>query len=136
MAEREGGGPTDASAALRVLVVEDYEDNAQTLALLAESDGHTVQIAYDGPTALEAARVFLPDVVFLDIGLPGMTGYEVAVRLRQEPACARTFIVALTGWSSDSDRQRSAEAGIDLHLTKPFEAADVRNVLAQARSRR
>jgi PAS domain S-box-containing protein len=117
--------------ARRVLVVDDNEDGAETLAMFLQIAGHETTTAHTGPQALEVARVFAPDVVFLDIGLPaGMDGYEVAQRLRADPHLARTILVALTGWGAEEDKQRSREAGFDYHLTKPVDAAAVRAVLA------
>ncbi|CAN5353287.1 hypothetical protein BH11PLA2_BH11PLA2_19600 [soil metagenome] len=87
--------------------------------------GHTTRVSYDGPHALEVVSNYKPELVFLDIGLPGMNGYEVAKRLRtvlhHEPA----VLIALTGWGSDNDKQRSREAGFDFHMTKPIESDKV-----------
>ncbi len=85
---------------------------------------------YSGPAALERARSFAPEVVFLDIGLPGMNGYEVARRLRAEPNGGALTLVALTGWGTDDDRKRAHDAGFDHHLTKPVDAAQVHALLA------
>ena len=97
---------------------------------LLETVGHQVRMANDGPTALEAARDFLPDVVLLDIGLPGLDGYEVAKRLRQQPVLNGVVLVAVTGYGQDSDRQRSQDAGFDHHLVKPADFAKVQRILA------
>jgi CheY-like chemotaxis protein/two-component sensor histidine kinase len=106
---------------LRVLVCDDNEDAAESLATLLELRGHQVRVCHDGPAALEAAPAFGPDVVVLDIGLPnGMDGYEVARRLRSDGQ-ASAFLVALTGYGQEDDRRRSGEAGFDAHLTKPVE---------------
>ncbi|AUX46494.1 uncharacterized protein SOCE26_080000 [Sorangium cellulosum] len=115
----------------RVLVVDDNRDGAETLALLLEIFGHSTQIAYDGPGALEAVQTFRPDVAFLDIGLPGFSGYEVARRFREDPTLRSTVLVALTGWGADEYRQKSREAGFDFHLTKPVQAAQVRDILSR-----
>jgi len=78
-------------------------------------------MAHDGPSAVEVALIFRPEVILLDIGLPGMNGYEVARRLRKEPGFEQTVLIALTGYGQDEDRQKSKEAGFDHHLTKPVE---------------
>ncbi len=96
----------------RVLVVDDHRDSTDSLALLLELRGHEVRSAYDGQGALEIAREFHPEVVFLDIGMPGIDGYGVARTLRElAPKGNPTVLVAVTGWSRDEDRQRSREAG-------------------------
>ena len=113
----------------RVLAVDDNVDTAQTLAILLEALGHEVQVAYDGPSALEKAVDFRPDVVLLDIGLPGLNGYEVAKRIRQ-PSLKNMVLVAMTGYGLDADRQRSQDAGFDHHLVKPADFGEVQKILA------
>jgi CheY-like chemotaxis protein len=108
-----------APARLRVLVVDDNRDAAESLAVMLELTGHDVAVAHDGTAALEAAARLLPDVILLDIGMPGMNGYEVAGRLRQTEAGQRILLVALTGWGQEEDKRRAIEAGFDHHLTKP-----------------
>lgn len=108
-----------AAGKLRVLVVDDQHFIADQMTSLLRAYGHEVQTAYDGPSALRAAPGFRPDVVLLDIGLPGMDGYEVARRLRQEEAPRDTVLVAMTGYGQEDDRRRSREAGFDHHLLKP-----------------
>ena len=103
----------------RVLVVDDNRDAASTLGLLLEMMGNTVRIAHDGRTALEVAGTFQPTLALLDIGMPGMDGYEVARHLRSEPGLGEIVLVAVTGWGQEEDRRRSLEAGFDDHLTKP-----------------
>ncbi|KQY88269.1 hypothetical protein ASD35_11810 [Pelomonas sp. Root1444] len=110
------------SSGHRLLVVDDNEDAAMSLTMFLGLQGHTVEMAHDGPSALAKARSFMPHAIFLDIGMPGMDGYEVARRLRQEPGLERVVITALTGWGQREDRQRTAEAGFDHHLVKPPEA--------------
>jgi PAS domain S-box-containing protein len=119
-------------AGRRVLVVDDNRDAAESLALLLRLKRHEVQVAYDGPEALEAARRHHPEVVVLDIGLPRMDGYEVARRLRQEPGLEKTTLIALTGYGRDEDRRRSQEAGFDRHLTKPVDPLELMNLLTRA----
>lgn len=116
-----------AAAGRRILVVDDNQDSAESLALLLELHGHEVRTAFAGPAALETASTFRPDVVLLDIGLPGMDGYEVARRLRADDH--RSLLVALTGYGRDDDRQRSQEAGFDHHLVKPVDLEELARVL-------
>jgi PAS domain S-box-containing protein len=116
------GQPAAAQAAARgVLVVDDNHDAADSVAALLGLRGHRVWVAYDGPAALDLARVHAPDLVLLDIGLPGMDGYEVATRLRDLAQTRAAKIVALTGYGQDEDRQRSAQASFDAHLVKPVD---------------
>ena len=117
------------SAQKRVLVVDDSQDSADSLATLIRMLGHEVQTAYSGLAAFDAARSFLPHVVFLDLGLPGIDGCEVCQRMRSDPNLQAATIVALTGWGSDEYRFRTREAGFDHHLTKPIAGADVRAIL-------
>ena len=114
-----------------ILVVAGNVDAAEMLAAMLELRGHGTRVAYDGRDALAAARGSHPDIIFLDIGLPGMDGYEVARQLRADPALAATVLVALTGWGSEDDKRRAREAGFDVHLTKPVDVADVDAVLAR-----
>jgi two-component system CheB/CheR fusion protein len=113
----------------RVLVVDDNADAALSMAVLLRLDGHTVSIAQNGAEAIEAVRNHRPEVVLLDIGMPGMDGYEVARRLREQKE-TRLLLVALTGWGQERDRQRSQEAGFDHHLTKPVDPSQLQQVLA------
>ncbi|VTT97742.1 histidine kinase : Uncharacterized protein OS=Asticcacaulis sp. AC402 GN=ABAC402_06830 PE=4 SV=1: Response_reg: HisKA: HATPase_c: Response_reg [Gemmataceae bacterium] len=115
----------------RILVVDDNIDAAESLSLLLSLSGHDIKIAYTGPDALAAAADFLPEVVFLDLSLPGMDGFEVAHALRADGRLKRVVLVALTGWGSEEDRQRSRDAGFDFHLTKPIGAATLAELLAK-----
>ncbi|HSN85422.1 MAG TPA: ATP-binding protein [Thermoanaerobaculia bacterium] len=117
--------------ALRILVIEDNVDAAETLGDLLRLFGHEVRLAHTGPEGIEAARAARPDVVLCDIGLPGMDGYAVARQLRREPDTAPVRLVALTGYGRDSDRLEAEEAGFDLHLVKPVEPSDLRQLLAE-----
>ncbi len=111
-----------AGAALhRILIVDDNADSADGMAKILSLQGHDVRIVYDGPSALDAAREHLPRFVLLDIGLPGMDGYEVATRLRQEETVKDATLIAVSGYGHDTDRRRSREAGFDQHLTKPVD---------------
>jgi CheY-like chemotaxis protein len=115
---------------LWVLVVDDNVDAAETLAMLLGVTGHAVTLAHDGPGAVQAAIDGRPDVVLLDIGLPGLDGYEVAQRIRQQAALKGVVLVALTGYGQDTDRQRSREAGFDHHLVKPADFNEINRLLA------
>jgi two-component system CheB/CheR fusion protein len=115
----------------RLLVVDDNRDAADSLALLLRLGGHTVQVAYDGCTALQAAKGAPPEVVLLDIGLPGMDGYEVARRLRAQEATRGVVLIAISGYGQEDDRSRSRAAGFDHHLVKPVEPLEVEALLAQ-----
>jgi PAS domain S-box-containing protein len=113
----------------RVMVIDDNKDAAESMSMLFELWGHEVMCAYDGRAALEAAAKYRPDAVFLDIGLPGMDGYEIAERLRELPESAHTVLVAITGYGQDEDRRRSREAGIDHHLVKPVAPETLQKLL-------
>lgn len=115
---------------LRVMVVDDNIDAADTLGLLLTESGHDVRINYDGPTALQAALDYRPNVMLLDIGLPGLDGFEVAKRLRQVPVLRNVVLVAMTGYGQDSDRLRSKDAGFDHHLVKPTDFKRLQEILA------
>jgi two-component system OmpR family response regulator len=119
---------------MRVLVVENEPPAAQALAHLLGEAGHAVEVAYDGFAALRAAEDNHPDVVLLDIGLPGLGGWELAGKLQALPADKRPLLVAVTAYGQDEDRRRSREAGIDLHLTKPIDAAQLQQLLDRFRS--
>jgi CheY-like chemotaxis protein len=107
------------------------------MALLLRLGGHDVRVAHDGPAGLEAAASTPPDAVFLDIGLPkGMDGYDVARRLRAQPALGSALLIALTGYGQEEDRRRSRGAGFDAHLVKPVDPDALRELLAQYRGRR
>jgi signal transduction histidine kinase/DNA-binding response OmpR family regulator len=122
----------DASPALfKVLVVDDNVDAAESLAALLEIEGHEARIANEGETALRTAGEFRPNVVFLDIGMPGKDGYQVAREMRTLPGMADAVLVALTGWGAQEDRARSRSAGFDHHLTKPASLASVEELLAR-----
>jgi CheY-like chemotaxis protein len=109
------------ASGLRVLVVDDNIDAAETLGALLEFSGHQVQVAHSGAAALSSAATHLPQVVFLDIGLPDISGYEAALALRGMEGMAGARIIALTGWGTPSDKERSSAAGFDQHLTKPVD---------------
>jgi len=113
--------PATPAADVRVLIVDDNVDGAQTLAEVLMLEGHATQTAYDGAQALSAVQSFRPRVVILDIGLPDMSGHEVARRIRMQPGGDAVTLIALSGWGQDEDRRKSADAGFDLHLVKPVD---------------
>ena len=117
---------------LQVLVVDDNADAAESLGVLLDIEGHAAHIAHTGAEALQVAQAQALDVVFLDIGLPDMSGYDVARRLRMLPGMQKTMLVALTGWGTQDDRQRTRDAGFDRHLTKPAELLAVEELLRVA----
>lgn len=120
---------------LRILVVDDNVDAAEVLAALLEMNGYELRVAYDGQQALELAEQFVPDAIFLDIGMPGMSGFEVAKALRARPPLAQAAIIALTGWGAASDRTESKAAGFDHHLTKPTNFDDIEALLISLTAR-
>jgi PAS domain S-box-containing protein len=115
----------EAKCGATVLVVDDNVDSAEGIARLIRRRGYTVSIAHDGPDAINAARILRPHFVLLDIGLPGMDGYEVASKLRKEICCEGTIYVAITGYGQEEDRRRSKEAGFNHHLIKPIDFAEL-----------
>jgi PAS domain S-box-containing protein len=122
--------PVAPTAPRRILVVDDNVDAAESLAVLLRLAGHEVRVASDGPAALTAAQAGPPDVVVLDLGMPGMDGFEVARRLRVLPGTKDALLVAMTGWAQEDDRRRCYEAGFDGHLPKPVEWGALRQFLA------
>ena len=116
----------------RILVVDDNVDAALSTTLLLKAWGHEVQTAFSGPAALDAVRTFRPEILLLDIGLPGMSGYDVARHLRSEPLHHGMVIAAITGYGQESDRQRSFDAGFDYHLTKPPDLSVLESVVTSA----
>ena len=122
-----------AANACRILVIEDNIDQAQTLAALLSLWGYEVTTANEGTAGIELAETFKPDVVLVDLGLPGISGYEVARRLRKHPELKNACLVAQTGWGDANDRRRTREAGFDHHLLKPLDPEELRSVIAQAR---
>jgi len=130
------GDGSRRTASLRVLVVDDNVDAAESLAILLRLSGHEVRTAHDGETAIETAARFDPDAMLLDIGLPGIDGYHVAKRVRRSPDRKKTMLIALTGYGQKEDRERSAEAGFDVHLMKPVDLAQVERTLEDLMQRR
>ncbi|HEY4589435.1 MAG TPA: ATP-binding protein, partial [Thermoanaerobaculia bacterium] len=118
-------------AARKILVVEDNPDAAATMRDFLELSGHEVELAASGTDGIQAARESHPEVVLCDLGLPGMTGYEVATALRRDPETRSAKLIAVTGYGRDEDRRRSKEAGFDLHLTKPVDPAQLKALLQE-----
>lgn len=117
-------------AGRRILVVDDNLDSAESMSLLLEISGHDVRTAHDGVAAVETASSFRPEIVLLDIGLPKLNGYEAARKIRSEDWGKSMYLMALTGWGQDKDRQRSKEAGFDCHLVKPIDPVELMKRLA------
>jgi CheY-like chemotaxis protein len=119
-----------ATGKLRVLVVDDNADMAEGMALLLKEEGHDVRTIHDGPTALQAAVDYRPHAVLLDIGLPGLNGYEVAKWIRKQSILRGVVLVALTGYGQEADRQTSIKAGFNYHVVKPIDFNRVKTILA------
>jgi CheY-like chemotaxis protein len=133
-ARPQAAEPKDAlaEAGRRVLIVDDNIDAAETLAMMLEILGHSTCQAHDGHDALKAAREFGPEVIFMDIGLPGLSGHQVVKRMRGDLAMTDTYIVALSGYGTEEDRRKSAEAGFDSHLVKPLDPTALPGILDSA----
>jgi CheY-like chemotaxis protein len=116
---------------LRILVVDDNTDAAESLRMLLSVFGHQVEIAHDGQRALATAQTQKPQLVFLDIGLPGMDGYEVARRLRSDAGLADSKLIALSGYGTEADQKRSRDAGFNRHLVKPVDPGELPAIIAQ-----
>jgi CheY-like chemotaxis protein len=128
--EEQSGAPLPPRRS--VLLVEDNLDSARTLALLLRTRGHEVRVVHDGAAALQAVQESKADVVLLDIGLPGMNGYEVARALKALPLPSPPLLVALTGYGLPEDRQQALEAGFDEHLVKPVALEALEHLLRSA----
>ncbi len=122
--------PAAAPRRFRILVVDDNHDSALSMAMMLQIMGHDTRTAHDGESALSTAETFLPEVVLLDIGLPKLNGYEVAQRIREKTWGESMYLIAVTGWGQDEDRQRSSEVGLNLHMVKPVEPAALEKLLA------
>jgi PAS domain S-box-containing protein len=127
--KKSDSGRPAAVAARRVLVVDDNRDSADSMAILLGSRGHEVRVAYDGPDAIAEAGVFKPHLALLDIGLPGMDGYQLAQRLRGSPAGKSMILAAMTGYGQEEDKSRSQTAGFDHHLIKPVPLQAIEEIL-------
>jgi len=124
-----------AAPARRVIVVDDNRDSADMLAALLAAFGHHARAVYDGPAALAAADDDPPDAMLLDIGLPGMSGYDVAQRMRASPRLSDVTLIAFTGYGQDEDRRRARTAGFDHHLVKPVDPNELETLLASIHAR-
>lgn len=135
MADVPGSTPplTTDPQRLKILVVDDNPDSALSLAMMLSIMGHDTRTAHDGESAVATAESFLPEVVLLDIGLPKLNGYEVAQRIRRSTWGASMFLIAVTGWGQDEDRQRSSEVGLNVHMVKPVEPSALQKLLAELR---
>ncbi len=120
---------SDKVAGLRILIAEDYEDSADSMAILLRLNGHQVAVTRNGPAALEYAQINKPDVVLLDLGLPLMSGFDVAKGLSGPRPNKTPLLIAITGWGREEDRKRSSESGIDLHLLKPVDPVQLETIL-------
>jgi DNA-binding response OmpR family regulator len=119
------------TSASRILIVDDMADAADSYAMLFEMWGYAVQVCYDGASALTIARTYLPGIILLDIGMPGMDGFEVAQRLREQPELADTTIIGSTGHMSEAYRMRAREAGFDHYLLKPVDLDQLEALLCR-----
>jgi CheY-like chemotaxis protein len=115
----------------RILVADDNRDAADTLSMILELDGHEVRTAYDGIEALEMAEQFAPQMALLDIGMPGLNGYQTARRIREQSWGSSVLLVALTGWGQEQDRRQATEAGFDCHLVKPADPQKIGALIEQ-----
>jgi PAS domain S-box-containing protein len=127
-----GSGPACGAVALKILVADDNVDAANTLVEVLSMMDHQARSVYDGAQVFDAACAFAPDIILLDIGMPGKTGYEVARQLRDDPRFVGTVLVAVTGWGSEDDRRRSFESGFNEHLTKPMDLDALELILNRA----
>jgi DNA-binding response OmpR family regulator len=125
-----GGSPVAAVRSLRVLIVDDNRDAAESLAMAMRRWKHQVRVVHNGNDAIALASTFRPEVLLLDIGLPGKNGFEVAQEVRASESGAKSTIVAITGYGSSDDRTRSRSAGIDQHLVKPVSLSTLAEILA------
>ena len=123
--------PETSPSPLRVLVADDNQDAADTLAQLLTAWGHETRVAYDGLTALEATRQFHPDVALVDLGLPGMDGYQVALRLREQAGDRHPVLIAVTGYDWKGASRRSEEYGFNYHWVKPVNLEQMQKLLGQ-----
>ena len=127
-----GGGEAVVAAPLRILLIEDNVDAAESACLLLRHEGHEVETAFDAETGLDTAHRFAPDVILCDIGLPGMDGYQIIRKIREDAALRSIYVVALTGYGRDADRAKALASGFDLHLTKPIDWPTLAATLGKA----
>ncbi len=122
--------PGESTQPRRVLLVDDSVDAAEAMSMLLETLGHEIRVMHDGPSALAMVDDFAPDVVILDIGLPGMDGFEVARQMRTRAVTKAALLIALTGYGAESDKQKARDAGFDHHLVKPVSFTAIETVIA------
>lgn len=122
--------PGESTQPRRVLLVDDSVDAAEAMSMLLETLGHEIRVTHDGPSALAMVDDFAPDVVILDIGLPGMDGFEVARQMRTRAVTKAALLIALTGYGAESDKQKARDAGFDHHLVKPVSFTAIETVIA------
>lgn len=127
----DGNATTAAAGRHRVLIVDDNDDSVESLAMLLAFFGHEVEKASDGESPMVAAERFAPDTILLDLGMPGMSGYEVCRAIRSQPWGVPMTLIALMGWGQIEDRECTREAGFDHHLVKPVEPAVLRELLSR-----
>jgi len=132
---READGVDQQTSSRRYLVVDDNEDAAEALGLLLEMSGHVVRMVHSGHLAIAAAREFHPDVMLLDVGLPGMDGYEVVRQFRASPDLAQLMIIATTGYGRAEDRARCLAAGFNHHLVKPLDVDEIERLVGGSSTR-
>ena len=134
--DSNAAAPAAAARSLRILVADDNEDGREMMRYFLESEGHTVATAGDGPSALAAVEEFRPEVAVLDIGMPGLNGYEVAEQIRHANRHQSLTLVALSGLGQEEDKRRSTEAGFDVHFTKPVDIPALNKLLASIAAQR
>jgi CheY-like chemotaxis protein len=132
--QRPGMTPHAPAHRFKILVVDDNPDSALSMAMMLSIMGHDTRTAHDGESAVDTAESFLPDVVLLDIGLPKLNGYEVAQRIREKAWGKSMYLIAVTGWGQDEDRQRSSEVGLNQHMVKPVEPAALEKLLTELKT--
>jgi CheY-like chemotaxis protein len=125
----------ESAQSLRILIADDNQPAADMLAMILESYGHELFIAYNGQQAIQLAETHRPDVIFLDLSMPIIDGYEVARTIRRKPSGQEPLLIALTGWVQERDKQKAKDAGFDHHVVKPTKASDLRGLLSQAKRR-
>lgn len=130
----EPGEPAVPKSSLRILIVDDNRDGADSLAMMLRIMGNDTQTAYDGQEGVRISDEFRPDVVLLDIGLPKLNGYEACRRIREQPWGKDIVLVAVTGWGQEDDRRRSQEAGFNFHMAKPVDIAALEELLVRSQA--